>query len=87
MYACMYILLEVCLFKREKKPTPNNQVFIHFNELIVRHGDSSENSKNGVWGEVGKKLLYSAEETWWCRGICVWGIASLEKNINAVSAK
>lgn len=57
MYAYMCILLEVYLVK---------QVFIHFNELILKHGDSSKNSKNEVWGEVGKKLVYSAEETWLC---------------------
>lgn len=49
--------------------------------------DSSENSNNGIWGEVGQKLVCSAEEGWWRSGVCVWGIASLEKNINAVSAK
>lgn len=82
-YACVYILLEVPYLFKWKKP----QVCINFNELIVRNYHSSENSKNGIWGEVEQKLVCSAEERRWCSGVCVWGIASMEKNINAVSAK
>lgn len=53
----MYILLEVPYLFKWKTP----QVLIHFNELIVRNDHGSENSKNGIWGQVGQKMVCSAE--------------------------